>query len=84
MTLVELWKTRKPNRAAIWPILNHIEALSKELISSDFHFVSRKSNMAAHLTTKNMYSAMPECIWVSQVPAFLANYIQDECSNVDE
>jgi hypothetical protein len=84
MTLVELWKTRKKNRAAIWPILNHIEALSKEFISFDFRFVSRKANMAAHLTAKNMSSAMPECIWVSQVPAFLANCIQHDCANADE
>jgi hypothetical protein len=78
MTLVELSKTRKKNRAPIWPILNHIEALSKKFISFDFRFASRKANMAAHLIAKNMSSAMPEGIWVSQVPAFLAKCIQHD------
>ena len=82
--LIELWQTRKYNRVVIWPVLNEIQELMGSFSSLSFKYVSRKANLAAHVTTKHASPAQPMCSWHSQAPAYVIPCIQHDIAVIPE
>jgi hypothetical protein len=79
--LVKLWKSRTENRAAILPVLKHIQELSEAFSSFDLCFVRRTANVAAHITAKKASPMYSNCTWPLQVPVFLASCIQHDSNH---
>ncbi|KAM0897217.1 hypothetical protein ACQ4PT_022674 [Festuca glaucescens] len=82
--LIELWKTRKKNRAAIWPVLNEIQELMGYFSSFSFCHVKRKANLVAHVTAKQASPSQPMSSWLDEAPAFVNPCIQHDYAVIRE